>query len=41
MKQLSLLEQDLIFPVLKVMETLYASDIELSKKIGSPPNIRG
>ena len=33
MMQLSLLEQDLIFPVLKVMDTIYASDIELSKKI--------
>jgi len=33
MMQLSLLEQDLILPVLKVMDTLYASDIELSKKI--------
>lgn len=33
MTQLSLLEQDLISPVLKVMDTLYASDIELSKKI--------
>lgn len=33
MKQLSLLEQDLISPVLKVMDALYASDIELSKKI--------
>lgn len=35
MMQLSLLEQDLISPVLKVMDTLYASDIELSKKIAS------
>lgn len=33
MMQLSLLEQDLISPVLKVLDTLYASDIELSRKI--------
>lgn len=35
MKQLSLLEQDLISPVLKVMDALYASDIELSNKISA------
>lgn len=35
MNQLSLLEQDLLSPVLKVMETLYGSDIELSKKVSS------
>ena len=35
MNQLSLLEQDLLSPVLKVMDTLYSSDIELSKKISS------
>ena len=40
MKQLSLLEQDLISPVLKVMETLYASDIELSKKISKSYSTR-
>lgn len=33
MKQLSLLEQDLLMPVLKVMDTLYATDMDLSKKI--------
>lgn len=33
MNQLSLLEQDLLAPVLKVMDTLYTSDIELSQKI--------
>lgn len=33
MNQLSLLEQDLLTPVLKVMDTLYASDMELSKKV--------
>lgn len=33
MNQLSLLEQDLLSPVLKVMDTLYSSDIELSHKI--------
>lgn len=33
MQQLSLLEQDLLTPVLKVMNALYASDIELSKKV--------
>lgn len=35
MKQLSLLEQDLVSPVLKVMDTLYSSDIELSHKISA------
>lgn len=35
MNQLSLLEQDLLSPVLKVMDTLYSSDIELSHKISS------
>ena len=35
MNQLSLLEQDLLSPVLKVLETLYGSDIELSKKVSS------
>ena len=35
MKQLSLLEQDLLSPVLKVMDTLYTSDIELSQKVSS------
>ena len=33
MNQLSLLEQDLISPVLKVMDALYVSDIELSRKV--------
>jgi len=33
MQQLSLLEQDLLTPVLKVMDTMYASDIELSQKV--------
>ncbi len=35
MNQLSLLEQDLLSPILKVMETLYSSDIELSEKVSS------
>lgn len=35
MNQLSLLEQDLLSPVLKVMDTLYSSDIELSQKVSS------
>lgn len=35
MNQLSLLEQDLLSPILKVLETLYGSDIELSKKVSS------
>lgn len=35
MNQLSLLEQDLLSPVLKVMDTIYASDIELSGKANS------
>ncbi len=33
MNQLSLLEQDLLKPVIKVMDTLYASDMELSKNV--------
>lgn len=35
MNQLSLLEQDLLSPVLNVMDTLYSSDIELSQKVSS------
>lgn len=35
MNQLSLLEEDLLSPILKVMETLYNSDIELSEKVSS------
>lgn len=35
MNQLSLLEQDLLSPVLRVMDTLYSSDIELSQKVSS------
>lgn len=35
MNQLSLLEQDLLTPVLKVMDTTYASEIELGKKFNA------
>lgn len=35
MNQLSLLEQDLLSPVLRVIETLYSSDIELNRRVSS------
>ena len=35
MNQLSLLEQDLLSPILKVMDTMYSPDIELSQQVSS------
>lgn len=37
MNQLSLLEQDLINPVLKVIDTIYSSDIKLNQKVNFTP----